>query len=140
MDVFSKNKRKEIMRNIRSKNTKPEKFFAKKIKEKGLKIAMHRKSLPGNPDIIITKHKTAIFIHGCFWHQHKGCKRCFMPKSNRKYWKPKLENNVKRFNAQRKSLNNKGWHVFVVWECQIKKPDTVEKKINFILKKMGIAK
>jgi len=137
MDVFSKKKRKKIMQSITAKNTKPEENIAKTLKRAGYKIEMHCNDLPGKPDIILKKYKLAIFVHGCFWHQHKGCKRCSMPKTNKKYWRPKLENNVKRFNAQRRSLNRKGWHVYVIWECQIKKTDAIMRKINYIFNRLG---
>lgn len=126
------------MSSIKSKNTVPEILLAIKLKNKGVKFKKHENNLPGKPDLVIDRYKLAIFVHGCFWHQHKGCKRCSMPKTNIKYWKPKLEGNIKRFNNQRRILNRMGWHVFVVWECQVKKDVILDKKIQYIFKKLGV--
>lgn len=120
------------MSRIRSKDTAPEKTVRKMLSELGLRYRLHSKQLPGKPDII-KKDKTAIFINGCFWHQHKGCKRKTMPKENRSYWKPKLERNVAKQKADIKALKNDGWNVGIVWECETSNETKLKKKLQQIL-------
>lgn len=105
---------------IRSRNTKPEIVLRKYLTAAGLKYRLHKADLPGKPDIILNKHNTVIFVHGCFWHQHKNCKRANIPKSNEEYWTKKLENNVNRDKLSKQMLKNTGWKVIVIWECQMK--------------------
>jgi DNA mismatch endonuclease (patch repair protein) len=134
MDMFNKNKRSEIMKSIRAKNTKPEKRVLNIINKLNYDIILHDKDFPGCPDMILPEFAIALFVHGCFWHQHKGCKRCFTPKTNKSYWIPKLDKNRKRFNSQRKLLNKYGWHAYVIWECETKKEDILLSKIAQKLK------
>lgn len=121
------------MSRIRSKNTGPEKAVRKILSELGFRYRLHAKQLPGKPDIMIKKSKTAIFINGCFWHQHKDCKRKTMPKSNRSYWKPKLERNVAKQKTDIKALQKDDWKVGIVWECETGDEDTLKKKLQKIL-------
>lgn len=132
MDHLTKKKRSWNMSRIRSKDTAPEKTVRKMLSELGLRYRLHSKQLPGKPDII-KKDKTAIFINGCFWHQHKGCKRKTMPKENRSYWKPKLERNVAKQKADIKALKNDGWNVGIVWECETSNETKLKKKLQQIL-------
>ena len=120
MDHLSKEGRSKNMSKIRSKNTKPELLFRSAIHKKGYRYSLHHKKLPGKPDLYFPKYKTALFIHGCFWHQHPGCKRKSTPKSNQDYWHPKLEGNVRRFEQARKTLEEKKIKVYVLWECEAK--------------------
>ncbi len=111
------------MAQIRSKHTEPELKVRKALTELGWKYRLHLRKLPGEPDIVISKIKAAIFINGCFWHQHKGCKRCTMPKTNIEYWSKKLEGNIQKQRQNIKDLRRLGWKTAVIWECQTKNKD-----------------
>lgn len=108
------------MRSIRSKDTKPEVIVRKYLFSRGLRFRKNDKRYPGHPDIVLPKYKTVVFVNGCFWHQHEGCKYAVMPKTNVEYWSSKLTRNVQRDNENYKKLRNDGWNVIVVWECQLK--------------------
>ncbi len=118
------------MSKIRGKNTKPEMILRSQLFRKGFRFRVHQKDLPGNPDIVLTKYKTVIFVHGCFWHYHKDCKEGRIPSTNSKFWKDKLEHNVKKDAKHLKALKNMGWKVLVLWECGVeKKLETVMQKV-----------
>ena len=121
-DVFSKEKRSEVMRLIKSKNTKPEILVRSFLHSKGLRFRLHSGSLPGKPDIILKKYHTVIFVHGCFWHGHESetCKISRMPKSNIEFWEKKIEYNRKRHVKNATSLMELGWRVLIIWECKLK--------------------
>ena len=135
MDNLSKEQRSVNMSRIRSKNTKPEIKFRKKLHSLGYRYSLHKKDLPGKPDLYLKKHNLAIFIHGCFWHQH-GCRYSVIPKSNKKYWELKLKNNTLRDEKNLKKLNQIGVNYEIVWECQIKEQigEVVEKVLKRIIK------
>lgn len=113
--------RSRIMSRIRSRNTTPELAVRSFLHRKGFRFRVHRRGLPGSPDIVLPKHKAVVFVHGCFWHQHAGCrfKGVRIPSANQTYWKPKLERNVSRDATNQAALNELGWRVRVVWECEI---------------------
>jgi DNA mismatch endonuclease (patch repair protein) len=126
MDIWSKEKRSSVMSKIRSKNTKPEKLLRSLLHKKGVRFRIHRKDLPGKPDIVFPKQKHAIFVHGCFWHFHKDCREGRIPSSNSSFWKEKLEKNVTKDVKAIYELNQMGWKVLTVWECEIEKqPEAV---------------
>ena len=112
--------RSRNMAAIKSKNTKPEIEVRKILHEMGYRFRLHRKDLPGNPDIVLPKYKTAIFVNGCFWHQHENCKYACLPKTKTDFWKEKLEGNKKRDKVKQSQLIKKGWKKINVWECEIK--------------------
>ncbi len=123
------------MRRIKSKNTKPELTVRRLLHRLGYRYRLHRKDLPGTPDLTFPKRKKVIFIHGCFWHQHQGseCKNANTPRTNSSYWIPKLERNIKRDEKQQIELVENGWEVFVVWECELNKNSGFEKElVNFL--------
>jgi DNA mismatch endonuclease (patch repair protein) len=122
------------MSKIRSKNTKPEKTVRKILDKLNVKYNIYTKMLPGTPDIIIPEIKKIIFINGCFWHQHKNCKRANIPKTNKEYWIKKLSRNIKKQNTDIKDLRKLGWSISVIWECQTKDETALIKKINRICK------
>lgn len=134
-DVFTKKKRSEIMRGIQSKDTQPELVIRKALHALGYRYVLHDKRLPGKPDIVLSKHKTVIQVRGCFWHQH-GCKKSTVPKSNIEYWKNKLQKNRNRDKKNDKALSKLGWKVIIVWECETKGSEKLEKTVNRVIKEL----
>ena len=121
VDKFTKETRSYVMSQIKGKDTKPEIIVRKYLFSKGLRFRKNDKRYPGSPDIVLPKYKTVVFVHGCFWHLHDGCKHAVMPKSNIDYWKKKLYGNKERDERNQKELEEMGWNVITVWECQLKK-------------------
>lgn len=121
MDILSKEKRSWNMSRIKGKNTRPELRVRSLLHRFGYRFRLHRKDLPGNPDIVLPKYKTVIFVHGCFWHRHKGCKYAYTPKSRSEFWGKKFEGTIKRDRKKTEELQSSGWRVIVVWECELKK-------------------
>ncbi len=120
-DTHSPEVRSYNMSRIRAKDTKPEIIVRKYLHSRGFRYRLHTKYLPGKPDIVLLKYKTVIFVHGCFWHGHKGCKYFVMPKSRQDYWVPKIQSNIKKDKLHRKELKKLGWNVLTFWECQLRK-------------------
>lgn len=120
MDIVSKEKRSRMMSGIKGKNTKPELLLRSALHKLGFRFRIQRKDLPGKPDIVLPKYKTIIFVHGCFWHRHPGCKYAYTPKSNIEFWTSKLEGNVIRDRLTEKALEEMGWRILIVWECEVK--------------------
>ena len=121
MDIKSPEERSSNMAAIRSKDTRPEIYFRKLLFAQGYRYSLNSKKIPGHPDIYLRKYNTAIFIHGCFWHRHSGCKYAYMPKSRVEFWQKKFKANVKRDYIVRMELQDKGIKCLVVWECTVKK-------------------
>lgn len=132
MDVFSKSKRSEIMSKVSEKDTKPEILVRKFLFSKGFRYRKNLKDLPGKPDIVLPKYKTIIFVHGCFWHEHKNCEAAKLPTSNIEYWAKKINSNVTRDSRNIQSLKKVGWNVIVIWECELKFK-TREKRLNQLI-------
>lgn len=128
-DNLTAEQRRQNMAAIRSRNTKPETAVRSIIHRLGFRFRLHVGSLPGKPDIVLNKYCSVVFVHGCFWHRHKGCRRCATPKSNQKYWNAKLAGNVKRDAKHIKDLKKLGWRVLVVWECELTNIPKLEKKL-----------
>ena len=124
-DVLSKEQRKRCMSNVKGKNTKPEIMVRKYLFEHGYRYRLHRKDLPGKPDIVLPKYKTAIFINGCFWHGHKDCKYFTLPETNTEFWKSKIDSNIKRDKESHDELSKLGWKVIDIWQCNLKKDKTL---------------
>ena len=120
VDHLSKEKRSWNMSRILSKNTKPETIVRSTLHRMGFRFRIGVKELPGRPDIVLSKYNTIIFVHGCFWHRHKGCKRCTTPSSNPAYWFNKFQKNVQRDKLVVKELQEIGWRVIIIWECEVK--------------------
>ena len=121
VDKFSKETRSYVMSRIRGKDTKPEVLVRKYLFSRGLRFRKNDKRYPGRPDIVLPKYNTIVFVHGCFWHLHEGCKYAVMPKSNVEYWENKLYRNKERDKRNQEKLEEMGWNVIIVWECQLKK-------------------
>lgn len=132
VDHISEEKRSWNMSKIRSKNTKPEMIVRKMLHKKGIRYRLHVKDLPGKPDLSNKKKNFSVFINGCFWHQHLGCKQASLPKSNRGYWIPKLQKNVDRQKENISELVKNSWNVFIVWECETKSDDTIKQLVKKI--------
>lgn len=113
--------RSRTMAAIRSKNTKPEKWVRSALHKQGFRFRLHNKTLPGSPDLVLRKYHAVIFINGCFWHQHEGCKASHLPKSRTDFWERKFARNVARDQKVLYQLKVMGWRVAIVWECGLKK-------------------
>lgn len=120
VDKFSKETRSRIMSKIRDKDTKPEILVRRYLFSRGLRFRKNDKRYRGSPDIVLPKYKAMVFVHGCFWHLHEGCKYAKIPKSNVDYWKKKLYGNRERDKRNQKELEAMGWNVITVWECELK--------------------
>lgn len=125
MDTFNKEKRSEIMRSVKSKDSRAEPSVRRLLHRAGFRYRLHVAALPGKPDLVFPARHKAIFIHGCFWHQHKNCQAAQRPASNVEYWEAKLKRNAERDQENRKKLKALGWKTFVVWECELKRPAAV---------------
>lgn len=119
-DVHTPQQRSFNMSQIHSKNTKPEEMVRKYLFSKGFRFRKNVSNLPGKPDIVLPKYKTVIFVNGCFWHKHEGCRYFVWPKNNAEFWKNKIEGNVSRDMRNYTLLENQGWHIIIVWECELK--------------------
>ena len=119
-DLISPEKRSHIMSMIRSKNTKPELIVRRFLFQHGFRFRINVRRLPGTPDIVLRKYHTAIFVNGCFWHHHEGCRYAFVPKTRTDFWLAKFRRNRVNDTFHRESLEKMGWHVIVIWECEIK--------------------
>jgi DNA mismatch endonuclease, patch repair protein len=122
MDVVDPATRSRLMAGIKGKNTKPELVVRRFLHAHGYRFRLHRRDLPGKPDILLPRLKACIFVHGCFWHRHANCKYAVLPKTRIDFWTKKLESNVARDLKVMKELSDKGWHVITVWECELKNP------------------
>jgi DNA mismatch endonuclease, patch repair protein len=118
-DIVNKATRSRMMAGIKGKDTSPELQIRRVLHSHGFRYRLHVKTLPGKPDIVLPKYRTAIFVHGCFWHQHPGCKRAVMPASNARFWKVKLDGNTRRDVHNIRELERLGWQCLVVWECEL---------------------
>ncbi len=120
MDRITQWQRSTLMSKVRGKNTRPEKAVRSLLHRLGFRFRLHVKELPGSPDIVLPKYKAVIFVHGCFWHQHPGCKKASVPETRKDFWNGKLQRNVERDEQNKNDLQNLGWSVLVVWECELK--------------------
>jgi DNA mismatch endonuclease, patch repair protein len=120
VDRLTPEQRSWNMSRVRSANTKPEKAVRSLLHRMGYRFRLHRRDLSGCPDIVLPKYRVIVFVHGCFWHQHVGCRKATIPETRHSFWKQKLTNNAVRDKKVRCELEDDGWRVLVVWECQIK--------------------
>lgn len=119
-DIVDPRKRSEMMRNIRSANTKPEMTVRRFLHARGFRYRLHDKKLPGSPDIVLPKYRAVVFVHGCFWHHHAGCRYAYLPKSRQDFWKAKFAANRARDKKLVDELQELGWRVLVFWECALR--------------------
>jgi DNA mismatch endonuclease (patch repair protein) len=131
-DIYSKSKRSEIMSHISGKETKPEILVRKFLFANGFRFRKNVKNLLGKPDIVLSKYKTVIFIHGCFWHGHT-CKRGALPSTNVEFWKAKIGGNLERDKRDVSELGKQGWNVIVIWQCEIKNIELQNERLSKLL-------
>ncbi|WP_312955375.1 very short patch repair endonuclease [Stutzerimonas nitrititolerans] len=124
MDIVDPARRSQMMAAIRGKNTKPEMLVRRFLHAHGFRFRLHRADLPGKPDIVLPRLRTCIFVHGCFWHRHPGCRYAVLPKTRTEFWAAKLEGNVGRDRRAVEALRDAGWTVFIIWECELRGSDT----------------
>jgi DNA mismatch endonuclease (patch repair protein) len=132
-DVFSKEKRSWIMSRVKGRDTKPEMLVRSFVHSMGYRFRIHRRDLPGNPDIVLPRHDKVIFVHGCFWHGHKRCPRSKRPTTNKNFWKKKLDGNIERDRRFRRALRRMGWKVLEVWECETRESEKLLRRVERFL-------
>lgn len=129
VDRLTPARRSWLMSRVGGKNTTPEMVVRKLAHSLGLRFRLHRKDMPGTPDLVFPKWRTVIFVHGCFWHRHPGCPKAGLPKTRVRYWRDKFEANVARDKKNVRLLRKMGWFVLTVWECETKRPDLLGRKL-----------
>ena len=117
------------MAKIKGKNTLPEKRVRSELHKKGYRFRLHPKNLPGRPDIVLPMYSVAIFVNGCFWHRHEGCKYTYMPKSREDFWQEKFRGNVERDRKNMEEISTVGWKVFIIWECETRTSEKLENRL-----------
>lgn len=133
-DTVSPEKRSEIMARIKGKNTEPEMLVRRYLYSRGHGYKLHRKDLPGRPDIVLSKHRLVIFVNGCYWHRHDGCKFAYEPKSRQEFWTKKFKQTVERDEKNRMALAELGWRILTIWECETSDMKFVAATLERILK------
>lgn len=119
VDHVSQAKRSDIMRQVRAKDTAPERLIRSAAHRLGLRFRLYRRDLPGTPDLVFPKARVALFVHGCFWHRHAGCAKATTPKSNTEFWSEKFRRNVLRDQVKMQELSNLGWRTVIIWQCEV---------------------
>ncbi len=132
-DVFSTQERSAIMAKVKSGNTRPELVIRSMIHRMGYRFRLHRRDLPGSPDIVLPKLRKVIFVHGCFWHGHEGCPRSARPVQNAVFWDKKLSRNIQRDNANLSKLEELGWTCLIIWTCEMKDRERVSRRLKEFL-------
>ncbi|MBS7473692.1 DNA mismatch endonuclease Vsr [Pseudomonas syringae] len=136
-DRLTSQKRSWNMSRIRSRDTAPELAVRKVLYRMGYRYRLHSAIVPGKPDIVLTKFKSVIFVHGCFWHRHSGCKFAYTPKSREEFWTKKFEANVRRDEVVKNQLSGLGWRILIIWECETKSSDIIENRLRGFLGENG---
>ena len=134
MDSLSPKHRSWNMSRIKSRDTKPELIVRSMLHRRGYRFRLHRNDLLGKPDIVLPRYKKIIFVHGCFWHRHEGCRYAYNPKSRVEFWQDKFVSNIKRDQKVQDALIQLGWEIYVIWECETKKKEMLDKKLDEIFR------
>jgi DNA mismatch endonuclease (patch repair protein) len=134
-DIYTKEKRSEIMSCVKNSRTAPEEKVANLLGKLKIKYRRNVKSLPGQPDFVIKSAKVVIFVHGCFWHAHNNCRLARRPKSNKAFWIKKAIDNRRRDQRKNRQLRKQGWHIMTIWQCKLRQPDQVLRRIERFLDK-----
>jgi len=129
-DIYTKSKRSEIMSHVKNRRTAPEEKVAGLLRKLRVRYRRNVKSLPGQPDFVVSSVKTVIFVHGCFWHGHSDCKRAKLPETNKAFWKGKIAKNRSRDARTARLLRKRGWHVMTIWQCRLRNPDRVLNRLK----------
>jgi DNA mismatch endonuclease, patch repair protein len=129
MDRLTPEQRSRNMSRIRCRDTTPERKVRSALHRLGFRFSLRRRDLPGHPDIVLPRHNTVIFVHGCFWHRHRQCTNSVMPKTRQEFWAAKLNGNVERDARNSKALRSLGWKVLTVWECETAKDEALSRKL-----------
>lgn len=137
-DIMTPARRSEIMSRVRAKNTKPEIAVRRAAHALGLRFRLHRRDLPGTPDLVFPRLRVALFVHGCFWHRHEGCAKASTPSSRVEFWSEKLAGNVARDTRKQVALLEAGWRPVVIWECETRKPDELREIIRLRLSTQSV--
>ena len=132
-DVYGPEKRSAVMRRVKGRNTTPEMKVRKALTKLGARYRLHRKELPGNPDIVMPGRRLALFVHGCFWHGHDCARGARVPKQNRDYWVAKVARNMARDAKNAEALTAAGWRVETIWECELKNASALEERLRALL-------
>lgn len=135
-DIFTKFKRSQIMASVTAEDTKPEVLVRSFLFRQGFRFRKNVKTLPGKPDIVLHKYKSIVFIHGCFWHGHRNCKKSIRPTTNVIFWNTKIDNNMARDKKVLKELKRLGWRVFVIWECDLRSNQLFEKELQKLVENL----
>lgn len=128
-DTFTQEKRSEIMANVKGSNTSPERLLKRCLRRLNCRYRSNVGRIPGTPDFMLLGQKKLIFVHGCFWHGHKGCPRARRPKTNKEFWERKIEGNIKRDSRTVRKLRKSGWRVLIIWQCQISDDERLERRL-----------
>ena len=139
-DVFDAEKRSAVMRRVKGRDTTPERTVRRLLTALGARYRLHRKDLPGNPDIVMPGRRLALFVHGCFWHGHDCARGSRVPKANRDYWTAKVARNVARDIHTRDALTDAGWRVETIWECELKNEAAVSARLKAVLDQAAASK
>jgi DNA mismatch endonuclease (patch repair protein) len=121
------------MARVKGRDTRPERIVRSLVHGMGYRFRLHRKDLPGKPDIVLPRHRKIIFVHGCFWHGHPGCRRAARPTSNTEFWDRKLSANIERDRRARRELEERGWDVLVIWECEVRDVEGLRHRLREFL-------
>ena len=136
-DSLTTERRSWNMARIRGRNTIPEKLVRSLLHRLGYRFSLHRRDLPGKPDIVMARHRTVVFVHGCFWHLHAGCRNARIPKTRRLWWTEKLSGNTARDKRHRNALRHLGWRVLTVWECETEQPEKLGRRLKRLVHRHG---
>lgn len=129
-DIYSKSKRSEIMSHVRNRRTLPEDMVARLLRQLRIRYKQNVRTLPGEPDFVVSSARTVIFVHGCFWHNHSKCSRAKLPKTNRGFWRRKIEQNRRRDARIARLLRKEGWHVMTIWQCTLRNGERVLRRLK----------
>lgn len=133
MDILTSAQRSAHMARIRGRDTKPEMVVRRAAHALGLRFRLHRRDLPGSPDLVFPSRRCALFVHGCYWHRHPGCRLAYSPKSNIDFWQAKFDRNVARDAQVLIALQAAGWRADVIWECETRRPETIPDRLRALL-------
>ena len=129
-DIVDSRRRSEMMAGIKGRDTKPELVVRRIAHRLGFRFRLHRKDLPGRPDLVFPRHRLAVFVHGCFWHRHEECRYSYTPRSRVEFWMEKFTQNVDRDRRDQEALQDLGWQVLVIWECETRDEETVRQYLQ----------